>query len=125
MTTHPTEDDQDAEVIPLHADDAGTEAHLAEATGPAYVTLGDGEAQRKPIIPGHWRTREAAKRHLQLLAARHGHAAAYHGVRLPMYAALTTVWSVVGVFRTAGRLVRLVARPRHVTCSSSRPPLTG
>ena len=106
MTTHHTEDDQNAEVIQLHADDAGTEAHLAETAGPAYVTLGDGEAQRRPIIPGHWRTREAAKRHLQLMAARHGHAAAYHGVRLPMYATLTTVWSVAGVFRIAGRLVR-------------------
>ena len=106
MTTHHTEDDQNAEVIQLRADDAGTEAHLAEKAGPAYVTLGDGEAQRRAIIPDHWRTREAAKRHLQLLAARHGHAAAYHAVRAPRYASLTAVWSVAGVFRTAGRLVR-------------------
>jgi DNA segregation ATPase FtsK/SpoIIIE, S-DNA-T family len=103
MTSEPVEH---AEVIELRAADAGTEAHLEEAAGPAYVTLGDGEAQRKAIIPDHWRTREAAVRHLQLTAARHGHAAAYHGVRLPRYATLTAVWSVAGVFRTGGRLIR-------------------
>jgi DNA segregation ATPase FtsK/SpoIIIE, S-DNA-T family len=106
MTSEPAGDGQDAEVITLHAQDAGTETHLGEAPGPAYVTLGDGEAQRRAIIPAHWATRDAAKRHVQLLAARHGHAAAYHGVRAPRYAVLTAVWSVAGVFRTAGRIIR-------------------
>jgi hypothetical protein len=106
MTTHHTEDDQNAEVITLHAADAGTEVQLAGAEGAAYVAVDDGEAQRRPIIAPHWATREAAIRHLQLLAARHGHAAAYHGVRAPRYLCLTAVWSVVGVFRVSGRLVR-------------------
>jgi DNA segregation ATPase FtsK/SpoIIIE, S-DNA-T family len=106
MSTDTGLHDGDAEVINLRAEDAGTEAHLADAAGPAYVTLGDGEAQRRAIIPQHWRTREAANRHLQLMAARHGHAAAYHGVRAPRYLGLTVLWSVAGVFRTGGRVVR-------------------
>jgi hypothetical protein len=57
--------------------------------------------------PGrHWRTREARRRqHIRLLAARHGHAAAYHGIRLPKYAAETALRSTVGFFRVLGRLV--------------------
>jgi hypothetical protein len=39
------------------------------------------------------------------MAARHGHAAAYHGVRLPAYTAQTLMWSAVGVLRTGGRLL--------------------
>ncbi len=106
MSSETIHDDQVTEVAALPAADAGTEAHLAEAAGPAYVTLGDGEAQRRPVIPHHWRTGDAARRHLQLMAARHGHAAAYHGVRVPRYLGLTALWSVAGVFRTAGRLIR-------------------
>ena len=106
MSAEQTTDDQNAEPITLHAADAGTEAQLAETDGPAYVAVDNSEAQRRPIIPDHWRTRENAVRHLQLLAARHGHAAAYHGVRAPRYLCLTAVWSVVGIFRSSARLVR-------------------
>ena len=58
MTPEPADRGQGAEVVPLRAADAGTEARLDEATGPAYVTIDDGRAQRKPIIPLHWRSRE-------------------------------------------------------------------
>ncbi len=58
MTTkHPTpKPDPDrermAEVVPLRAEDAGTETAFGQATGPAYLdTSGTGEARRHPVIP--------------------------------------------------------------------------
>jgi len=105
MSSEPADHGQDAEVVPLRAAEASTEARLDEAHGAAYVTIDDGRGQRKAIIPAHWRTWENAKRHMGLMAARHGHAAAYHAVRSPRYLALTALWSSVGTFRTAGRLI--------------------
>ena len=105
MSTEPGTDHPGAEVVPLRAADAGTEARTAEATGPAYVDLSDGRAQRKPIIPAHWRTPERAAQHVKLAAARYGHAAAYHGVRVPIYVVLTTWWALVGIIRTCGRVL--------------------
>ena len=111
----------------LQAVEAGTEVQLDEGRvpGPAYVDITRGEAQRRAIIPAHWRTREAAKRHLQLAAARHGHRAAYHGVRSPGYAALATGYAVRGVFTVSAAILSLVAHPRHDRSSSTRPPRTG
>jgi DNA segregation ATPase FtsK/SpoIIIE, S-DNA-T family len=105
MTSGPTGGSEDGKVVSLHAVDAGTETRAAEAAGPAYADLSDGQAQRKPIIPAHWHTREAAREHVRLAAARHGHAAAYHGVRTPAYLVLTTWWALVGIARTAALLL--------------------
>jgi DNA segregation ATPase FtsK/SpoIIIE, S-DNA-T family len=105
MSTESINDHPGAEVVPLRAADAGTEARTAEATGPVYTDLSDGRAQRKPIIPAHWRTRTAAREHVRLAAARFGHAAAYHGVRVPAYLVLTAWWALVGVMRTCGLLL--------------------
>jgi DNA segregation ATPase FtsK/SpoIIIE, S-DNA-T family len=92
----------------LKAAEVTTEVQLDEATGPApgYVDLTRGEPQRRAVIPAHWRTREAAKRHLQLAAARHAHRAAYHGVRSPGYAVLAAGYAVRGVFTVAGAILR-------------------
>ena len=92
----------------LQAVDAGTEVRLDESAGPApaYVDLTRAEPQRRAIIPEHWRTLEAAKRHLQLAAARHGHRAAYHGVRSPGYAALAAGYAVRGVFTVSAAILR-------------------
>jgi S-DNA-T family DNA segregation ATPase FtsK/SpoIIIE len=105
MSTEPTGGSRDGQVVPLRARDAGTEVRTAEATGPAYADLTDGRAQRKAIVPEHWRTWAAAREHVRLAAARHGHAAAYHGVRAPMYIVLTSWWALVGVVRAAGRVL--------------------
>src|SRR5262249_46292448 len=105
MSTDPIGGSEDGEVASLRAVDAGTEARTAESTGPAHVDLSEARAQRKPAIPAHWRTREAAREHVRLAAARHGHAAAYHGVRLPAYLVLTAWWALVGVIRTVGLLL--------------------
>jgi S-DNA-T family DNA segregation ATPase FtsK/SpoIIIE len=105
VSTDHIDGQRDAEVVPLRAKDAGTEVHTAEATGPAYTDLSDGRPARKPIIPAHWRTREAAREHVNLAAARHGHAAAYHGVRAPGYLFMTAWWALVGVGRTVAALL--------------------
>ena len=91
----------------LQAVEAGTEVQLDEATGPApaYVDLTRAEPQRRAIIPAHWRTREAAKRHVQLAAARHVHRAAYHGVRSPGYGVMATGYAVRGVFTVSAAIL--------------------
>jgi hypothetical protein len=105
MSTDHVEGEHNTEVVPLHARDAGTDTRVTESPGPVYTDLSDGRAQRKPVIPAHWRTWEAAREHVKLAAARHGHAAAYHGIRAPGYIFLTAWWALVGVGRTAGMLV--------------------
>jgi DNA segregation ATPase FtsK/SpoIIIE, S-DNA-T family len=96
----------------LPAADAGTETHLTETPGPAYVDVSDGRAQRKPIIPHHLRDGDGlaglgrgVKRHLHHRALEHGHRALYHGVRSPRYAVLHLGWAVVGFFRVGGRII--------------------
>jgi hypothetical protein len=105
VSTDHIDGQRDAEVVPLRAKDAGTEVRTAEATGPAYTDLSDGRPARKAIIPAHWRTREAAREHVKFAAARHGHAAAYHGVRAPGYLFMTAWWALVGVGRTVAALL--------------------
>jgi S-DNA-T family DNA segregation ATPase FtsK/SpoIIIE len=105
MTSEPAGSSGDAKVFPLRAAEAPTEAQLDQAQGAAYVTVDDGQAQRRAIIPAHWRSRAAAVQHIRLMAAKYGHAAAYHGVRLPRYGALTGLWAVAGFFCTGSRLI--------------------
>jgi S-DNA-T family DNA segregation ATPase FtsK/SpoIIIE len=94
-----------AQVVPLRAVDAQTEVALDEGKPAAYVDLTSGDGQRRDIIPQHWRTWENAKRHLSLMAARHGHRAAYHGVRSPVYLTKATGYAVRGVFVAGGNVI--------------------
>ena len=71
MTTDHAEGEHNAEVVPLRAKDAGTDARVTEAAGPAYTDLSDGRGQRKPVIPAHWQTWERAREHVKLAAARY------------------------------------------------------
>jgi DNA segregation ATPase FtsK/SpoIIIE, S-DNA-T family len=105
VTSEPTGGSEDGKVIPLRAEDTATEVRTAESPGPSYADLTDGRAQRRPIIPGHWRTWRAAREHVRLAAARHAHAAAYHGIRAPGYVVLTAWWALVGIARTVGLLL--------------------
>jgi len=98
--------ERDGKVVPLRAAGAATEVRLDEdrAPGPSYVDLTGGDAQRRAIIPEHWASWENAKRHLMLMAVRHGHRTAYHGVRSPAYFAKAlgfAVWGVIVVIRRA------------------------
>ena len=94
-------------VVPLRAVDAQTEVRLDEdqAAGPSYVDLTSGEAKRLPIIPEHWRTLENARKHVGLIAARHGHRTAYHSVRSPAYFTKALAFAVYGVYVTIKRLL--------------------
>jgi S-DNA-T family DNA segregation ATPase FtsK/SpoIIIE len=105
VTSEPVTGGEDGKVLRLRAADAGTDTRLSEVPAPAYTDVSDGREQRKAIIPAHWRTREAARQHVALAAARYGHAAAYHGVRAPGYLLLAVGWSLVGVVRTCSRLL--------------------
>ena len=97
---------EDGRVIPLRAVDAQTEVRLDEdGHASAYVDLTSGDAQRRDIIPAHWRSWENAKRHIALAAARHGHRAAYHGVRSPAYFAKAVGFAVWGVAVTLKNLI--------------------
>jgi S-DNA-T family DNA segregation ATPase FtsK/SpoIIIE len=94
-------------VVQVRAADAYTEVGLDEGKlpGAAYVDLTGGEAQRKPIIPHHWRTWENARRHVVLKVAHRAHWTAYHAVRSPAYFARAVAFMVWGVFVTGGKLI--------------------
>jgi hypothetical protein len=135
MTSEPIDGSADAQVVPLRVKDAGTDVRTTEAPGSAYADLSDGQAQRKAIIPAHWRTLEAAREHVKLAAARHAHAAAYHSVRAPAYVVLTAWWALVGMAAPSrccwrggmcpictgwsGRPLLMGCYP--ITCGSTRP----
>jgi hypothetical protein len=51
MSTDHIDGEHNAGVLPLRAADAGTEAKVAEAAGPAYTDLTDGRSARKPVVP--------------------------------------------------------------------------
>jgi len=114
MSTDTTEPQANGQVISLRAGEVPTEVQLDTRTpGPAYVDVSDGTAARKPVIPSHLREgdglaglRRGVRRHLAHLAVRHGHAAAYHGVRSPKYLTLTIVWAIVGLYRVSERLIK-------------------
>jgi S-DNA-T family DNA segregation ATPase FtsK/SpoIIIE len=107
MTTEPTDRERNAEVVQLRAVEAPTEVRLDEdqAAGPAYVDITSTGEKRRPVIPEHWRSGEAARKHVGLIAARHGHRAAYHGVRSPAYFARSLAFSVWGVVVTVRRIL--------------------
>jgi len=96
-----------AQVVPLRAADAGTETSVDEARlpGASYADTTDGQAPLRPVLPGHWKSWQAARDHYSLAARRGAHHGAYHGLRLPAYTARTAAYAVWGVFVTGGRLL--------------------
>jgi S-DNA-T family DNA segregation ATPase FtsK/SpoIIIE len=111
MTTTPLADpgDEDrehtAEIVPLRAENAGTETAFGQATGPAYLdTAGTGDDRRLPVIPEHL-TRDRIRKTLSEVMGLHWYKARYHGVRAPVYAVLTVWYAVRGTGRLTGRLM--------------------
>jgi DNA segregation ATPase FtsK/SpoIIIE, S-DNA-T family len=96
------------------AADTSYEIALDQDPAPAaeLVHGGDGiplparPGERRPVIPGRLRTwtgvRATAARHGGLMA----HRSAYHAARSPGYVLLVSVWAVVGLFVTLGRMIR-------------------
>lgn len=101
-----------AETDPDAADDAETVEDAPPAEGDPVDAAEDipheirlRQRQRRPILAEwarSWRGARAAARHQ---AKDAGYVTAYHGVRLPKYAAKTAVWAPVGLFRTIGQAV--------------------
>jgi len=110
-------DEPNAEVIPLRASDAGTEAHLSEERAPAYTVLEDSRAQRRPIIPEHWRTREVGRESL------HGYGA-LRSLSGRLSAALRTPRNRPDAgSRIWERRVRNACLSRHACWSAHRVPV--
>ena len=85
MTTENPDPDREhlAEVVPLRAEDAGTETAFDQATGPAYLdTSGTGDAKRLPVIPEHLR-RDRIRQTGAEVFGLHWYKARYHGFRVP------------------------------------------
>ena len=70
---------------------------------PVYVDPVPAEGVRLPVLPDALRGLEGMKRAGRRAGGRAGHAAAYHGLRSPVYLASALVWALVGVFRVIGR----------------------
>ena len=105
MSAQPHGADPGAQVVPLRAEDADTEAGLSHATPPAYVDTTDASAgKRVPIVPGPLRPGNL-RGTLTQAAGLHWHRARYHGVRSPWYGAKTLAYAVRGAHRLTGRVL--------------------
>jgi S-DNA-T family DNA segregation ATPase FtsK/SpoIIIE len=107
MTTeHPGQDPEHiAEVVPLRAEDAQTEAGFAEAPAPAYLdTTGTGEDRRLPVVPAHLR-RDRLRQTAAEIAGLHWYKTKYHGFRSPLYLVKSLWYAVRGGYRLTAQLV--------------------
>jgi S-DNA-T family DNA segregation ATPase FtsK/SpoIIIE len=96
------DDPDDAETIDDTPPADGGPVDAAEDIPPEILLR---QRERRPILADwarSWRGIRAAAKHQSKDA---GYVAAYHGVRLPKYAAKTAVWAPVGLFRGIGRAV--------------------
>ena len=73
--------------------------------GGALAVLPDAVA-RLPVIPEHLRTLEGVRKAAAARVADARHAGEYHAVRAPKYLLLTTLWSLFGLARLTGLLLR-------------------
>jgi S-DNA-T family DNA segregation ATPase FtsK/SpoIIIE len=62
--------------------------------------------ERRPVIPPGYRTRIEIKTTAEWAVRQAGYVAAYHGVRVPKYAAKTAVYAPPGFVLTLGRMLR-------------------
>lgn len=82
----------------------------------APVVPAAGTEVRRPIVPAWARSRSELSAMTKWTASHYGHTAAYHGVRVPVYAAKATFTAPVGGARIVGSVWRWVsdAEGRHV-----------
>ncbi|HMH91916.1 MAG TPA: hypothetical protein VK586_12640 [Streptosporangiaceae bacterium] len=125
MTDQYRDDDQDAEVVPLHPKRPGSDVAVPEASPAvpepeaagsaaaadgggtprviyADITSGDG-GERRPIIPLTLR-RENIRATVAVFAALQWHRSRYHGLRFPFYVLAHLLWAVWGLLRVAGAI---------------------
>jgi len=84
----------------------GGELERVEASGPAVYADVTSPGERKPILPAWLQSREAAREHARRAGGYAWHSARYHGLRSPVYLAVTVFWAAVGVFGLAYRWLR-------------------
>jgi len=103
VTTERAEHEHNAEVVPLRAapDQVGEPA----AGPPVYADVTN-PGERKPVLPAWLASAEGAKHHARRAGGHARHSARYHGLRSPLYLAVTLGCAVVGVVRLAARWLR-------------------
>ena len=92
--------DTDAETVDDTPDADGGPVDVAEDI-PHEIQLR--QRERRPILADWARSRRALQAAAKHQSKDAGYVAAYHGVRLPKYAAKTAVWAPVGLFRGLGQ----------------------
>jgi S-DNA-T family DNA segregation ATPase FtsK/SpoIIIE len=89
-------DQQDSNVVPLHATQAPDEKTLAGGKPPVYADV-TAPGDRKPILPAWAASRDAAKHHARRAGGHAWHSARYHGLRSPVYLAVMLFWAIAGI----------------------------
>jgi hypothetical protein len=130
MSTDHIEDHPDGErrpqLLALPSGEISAGGHDSPPAPPVYADV-TAPGERKPVIPAHWRTWAAPREHVRLAAARHAHAAAYHGVRPPAYLVLTAcgrwwAWCSPWPRRALCDVLQRGAwRPAWSICCTSKP----
>jgi DNA segregation ATPase FtsK/SpoIIIE, S-DNA-T family len=103
MSTEPTGGQPDAEVVPLRAVPGEIEA---APSGPAAYADVTAPGERKPVLPPWLRGRDAMRHHAARAGGYAWHAARFHGLRSPLYAAQALFWALIGAGRLAAMWVR-------------------
>ncbi len=109
MSAEDIEPGRYAEVVQLHPAVPAEPGHELEPARPPvpaiYQDITRVPGERLPVIPLSLQGRQNIRATVQLVAAQQWHRARYHGLRLPVYLAVSVAWAVAGLFLLAARQV--------------------
>jgi S-DNA-T family DNA segregation ATPase FtsK/SpoIIIE len=112
MTTEPVDGQPGDENAPALRAVPGEPAELEHAeSSPAVYADVTAPGERKPILPPWLRGADAMKHHARRAGGYAWHAARYHGLRSPVYLALTVFWAAAGILALVVSWVRWVLFP--------------
>jgi S-DNA-T family DNA segregation ATPase FtsK/SpoIIIE len=109
MSTKPIDGQQNVPALRAVPTDPAELAE-GEAAPAAYADV-TAPGERKPILPPWLASADAAKHHGRRAGGYAWHAARYHGLRSPLYLALTVFWAAAGVLALVVQWVRWVLFP--------------